>query len=272
MIDYWIHIACTPQSFTYGMHKTPDTYSISQIPLATFCIYRQAIVDSSLLITWFNRDIASRFREGTIDEARDELDNTSFRNQDTRCSPNVQGWSEVATNSREEELAHPAEVFVGVTDEDEDDDTTIPPAELEAYRRLITGSDSYDWLISKLRCDLSSCVPGETDVRMQISRLIYSHPALRHLSRKGPQPVFQAVFTIEWDPRDFLHGQDYKKHPTEALWDALTLTGRANEAEGLACGDYICRTWPHSGPRFLELLECVLQPGLNPVHEGELQL
>lgn len=182
----------------------------------------------------------------------------------------MESWLAHTTNGGEEELVYPDESCVGVTDED-DDDPTISPAGMEAYREVITDSDSYDWLISKLRCDLVFYVPGE-DAREQISNSIYSHPALRRVSRRAPQPVFKAVYTVDWDLPYFLHDQDYGKHTTEALWDALTLTGRVNESEGLACGDYMCRTWPHSGAKFLELLESVVRPDSNSVREGRLHL
>lgn len=183
----------------------------------------------------------------------------------------MQSWLAHATNGGEEELVYPDETCVGVADEDDDDDATVSPTGMEAYREVITGSGSYDWLISKLRCDLSFYVPGE-DAREQISNSIYSHPALRRVSRRAPQPVLKAVYMVDWDLVDFLHDQDYGKRTTEALWDALTLTGRANESEGLACGDYMCRIWPHSGAKFLELLESIVRPDFNSGHEGGLHL
>lgn len=217
------------------------------------------------MVSWYYRDIASHFQfaiDDTQDKSLGEYDHYNEK---------VRSWMGGVTGGAEDAAApRPDDVCVGV--EDADNAETISAAEMDEYRKVILKSDAYDWLISKLHCDLAFCIPGEVDAREQISDPIYNHPALRRVSRKSPQPLFKAVYTVEWKPIDFLQDQDYKRHPTEALWDALTLTGTMNEAEGLACGDYICRTWPHSGAKFLELVESILEPDLYPEREGRLHI
>lgn len=66
------------------------------------------------------------------------------------------------------------------------------------------------------------------------------------------------LYQVDWDPTAFFQEQDYGCGTGEAFRKAMTLTGIPNEAEGLACEEYICRTWPQTGAAFLELMQLVL--------------
>lgn len=91
-----------------------------------------------------------------------------------------------------------------------------------------------------------------------ISKVVFAQPILRRVSRRDGPPRCDMHYQGDWNPFVFLQEQDYGCAPAEALRKALTLTGIPDEAGGLSCEDYICRTWPQSGKAFLELMLLVL--------------
>lgn len=165
------------------------------------------------------------------------------------------------------EVFEPPDAFQGV--EDEDDTESLLNTELMDYMQKVTTSQAYEWLLSSIRCDLEFVLSGKVDAKRQIWALILNHPKLRHISRVVSLPAFEVTYSMTWDVMEFIKTQEYGMEPCEALWRALTLTGSMENAEGVACGDYICRTWPSTGAKFIQLVEMHINSDKSACQTGE---
>lgn len=139
--------------------------------------------------------------------------------------------------------------------QNEDDTETLLDTGLMEYMRIVTSSDAYGWLLSSIRCDLEFILLGKVDAKGQISALILNGWKPGRTSRVTSLPVFAVTYLVTWDVLEFIKAQEFTVEPTEALWSALTLIGTLENAEGVACGDYMCRTWPSTGAKFMDLME-----------------
>ncbi|KAK4185664.1 hypothetical protein QBC35DRAFT_476145 [Podospora australis] len=135
----------------------------------------------------------------------------------------------------------------------EDEDVTI--------RELLSETLAYRWLLGTLRRELLLC-PADTDVMTDIRNAIMSIlPTTYRLSRRAPSAGFAMVFELDWDPQAFIWREEYDSERGAALGMALTLTGSANDAQALSCGQYLAQTWPATGPEVLEVIKSVVRNG-----------
>lgn len=205
----------------------------------------------------YPRSITSLFKEGVNVQAQAEGQQSVPTGPDISYTDKVGSWLPGITVSNEgsEMLPdrNPADSFAGVEDDD-DNNAVLPVPDLEEYQKVITQSAAYRWLLSRIRCELLFAVPGQAKVSDAISEVVFSQPNFRRVSRKHAPPRCDMSYEVDWDPLTFLEEQAYGYAPAEAFRKALTLTGIPDQAEGLACEDYICRTWPQSGKAFLDLI------------------
>ncbi|KAL5355091.1 hypothetical protein BJX96DRAFT_1781 [Aspergillus floccosus] len=126
--------------------------------------------------------------------------------------------------------------------------------QLEAYRKLITSSPSYSWLLDILRreCILA---PSEPNVMEYIRDMILAFlPIDPAVSRRRPTQVFEVFVRLNWDPVAFYIQQEYIENPADAIERAITLTGSRHSTQAVTCSQYMSQTWPSTGASILKLV------------------
>jgi hypothetical protein len=138
-------------------------------------------------------------------------------------------------------------------EEEEQEESAIP--ELHAYQDFISKSPAYEWLLATLRKEFL-LAPAEPNSMEAVRReILHSLPPSHKVSRKKSPQACKVTFRIKWDPLAFVEEQDYGEEPSEAVKTAITLTGSANDAQALTCGQYLRQTWPLSGEHTIRLLQ-----------------
>ncbi|KAI0903789.1 hypothetical protein F4823DRAFT_253636 [Ustulina deusta] len=130
---------------------------------------------------------------------------------------------------------------------------------LEEYRKMVVEDPSYMWMLTRLRRDLILST-AQNSILNQISSAIQSDfPQIRNVSRwKSPEEV-HAIFILHWDVIGFLRQQDYDIPYSEAIANAVTLTGTHTHAQALTCRQYMAQMWPLTGVQTLKLIQETLK-------------
>ncbi|KAL4806038.1 nucleoside phosphorylase domain-containing protein [Aspergillus unguis] len=146
-----------------------------------------------------------------------------------------------------------------IIDEDiplEDDDEDLPG--LTAYRKLITGSPVYEWLLGSFRRELH-LHPAEPNAQDAIRhRILDSLPSPRRVSRYDQPRIYQVVFHLNWDPMAFITEQEYDICKEGFLGKIITITGTCQDAQAMTCLQYLYQTWHSCGTNILQLIEATL--------------
>ncbi|KAL3252159.1 hypothetical protein ABHI18_010239 [Aspergillus niger] len=146
------------------------------------------------------------------------------------------------------------------SDSDEDilieDDENLP--EHATYRKLITGSPVYEWLLGSLRRKLQ-LHPAEPNVQDAIrDRILKTLPSSRRVSRYDQPTVYQVVYLLKWDPVSFIAEQEYDISKEGFLGKIITITGTSQDAQAMTCLQYLHQTWHSYGANILQLVEAAL--------------
>lgn len=142
-------------------------------------------------------------------------------------------------------------------DIDEPDDTDdIAPQEIAKYRKIITGSAQYSWLLADMRrlCILTPGSPGDMmeKVRDTVRTVL---PRNITISKHGPMPGYEVTFEIPWDPCGFWERESFREKITLGLENAITITGSAEDAQATTAGEYLTQTWPVTAKHAMKLVK-----------------
>jgi hypothetical protein len=80
------------------------------------------------------------------------------------------------------------------------------------------------------------------------------------ITEYGEQMIYSAKFSIDWDPKAFLRGQEYNGQEDEIIDQVITLSGTFRHGQALTCAQYMQQTWPSRGHCVLILLKKLLGP------------
>ncbi|KAL8325300.1 hypothetical protein RB597_008523 [Gaeumannomyces tritici] len=141
------------------------------------------------------------------------------------------------------------------------------PQDLARYELLITKSKSYQWLLERVKRDLSHTQPTHK-ISSSIRKALNYSTGSHHISRRRGPTVSTIVFRANWDPLTIITEQEYGVAAEEAIDRALVINsgpGGLGESEALMCGEYMRRTWPLSGAIFMELMQHLVrvEPGIK---------
>jgi hypothetical protein len=84
------------------------------------------------------------------------------------------------------------------------------------------------------------------------------HRSIERRTHVSKPALYQASFSVDWDPRSFLTAQCYNGHPEETLDQVITLSGTLKDGQALGCAEYLSQTWPSGGNCVLALLKHLL--------------
>lgn len=142
-------------------------------------------------------------------------------------------------------------------DIDEIDDTDdIAPQEIAKYRKIITGSAQYSWLLADMR-RLCILTPGSPEDLMEKVRDTVRTVLPRNIpiSKHSPMPGYQVTFEIPWDPCGFWEKESFREKITRGLENAITITGSAEDAQATTAGEYLNQTWPVTAIHAMKLVK-----------------
>ncbi len=156
---------------------------------------------------------------------------------------------------------------VSICDVDELDADDLYEADmlnLRGYRKILSTTSAYRWLLSSIRVKSTLQVPGPGVVANQIGDQIVKAADKGTVSRKHTREL-QMLFVVDWNPFLFLREQGYDYPPSYVLAHAITLTGHGSNLQAATTEDYMKQTWPETGPQVLALLQQAIQgePGAD---------
>jgi hypothetical protein len=144
------------------------------------------------------------------------------------------------------------------------------------YQDVVTKSCAYQWLVARLHREVdftSFGHDGMSPISTQIRQKLDSQPEIHLISRQSGPPICKMAFRSEWDPVAFVREQEYPENPGEAIEWALTLTeGENDDAEAMACSEYLCRTWPLLGEDVMKLIKDVVRTDLPHGSNGSISM
>ncbi|KAI0102591.1 hypothetical protein GGR51DRAFT_287398 [Nemania sp. FL0031] len=130
--------------------------------------------------------------------------------------------------------------------------------DFEECKKVIIEDPAYVWMIARLRREILLDIPVHY-ISLH-SRLFHitedpiGQPNPHESGMKGPKSV-KVTFTTRWDIMGFLRQQNYSTPHSEAIANAVTLTGTATNAQALSCRQYLEQTWPLTGTQVLKLIQ-----------------
>jgi hypothetical protein len=148
---------------------------------------------------------------------------------------------------------HPTDLDQTLEDEI---DTKLP--RLSEYKEFIKSSESYRWLVCKLR-QHERLSFGEhnfmDEIGSRIRKELRAQVSLRKMSIRKAQPEVHVRFNLQWHPK--LQVKDYKNQrtPLGVLENTLCLTGSWCEAQAMTVADYMRQTWSTTGEAVVCLFE-----------------
>ncbi|KAL8407811.1 hypothetical protein RB594_006580 [Gaeumannomyces avenae] len=193
--------------------------------------------------------IVDGWRADDTPAAEDDVPNESSQSQSEEYNSDAER-SDYSDTSDAHESNH----------RDESDYDREPP-DLPMYKRVITNSTAYRWLLARLHRELALTRPTHA-VSAVIRGRLRSRAENRHISRRSGPPICTMLFQSEWDPLVIISNQEYgeKVTPSEAMERAIAITeGPDEEVEALSCGEYLRRTWPGLGETFVKLMQHVVE-------------
>lgn len=161
-------------------------------------------------------------------------------------------------------------------DDDSNSDYDLDSPHVSKYQEVVAKSCAYRWLLARLHREVNFTSlenKGMSSISTQIRQRLDCRPKLHLISRQRGPPICRTVFGSEWDPMAFVREQEYPEEPGEALEEALTLTGGLDdEAEAMACSEYLYRTWPLVGEDVMKLLKEVVRTDLGLPCSGMISI
>lgn len=145
---------------------------------------------------------------------------------------------------------------------------------LTAYRDFISGSQTYRWLLARLKSE-ALLDSDEINVREAIRETIVQSLPASKVSRRESSTIHRLFFVVEWDPVTFFEKQHYEGPQEETFEDAIaveraiTLTGSARDAQALTCVQYLSQTWPLAGEYTMQVVKDGIAGGYQGRKNGE---
>lgn len=142
-----------------------------------------------------------------------------------------------------------------------DDEDEEPVPNIVDYEEFIPESDAYKWLLSKIERHTQLAVPDrDTPVCIgdYISAHILSHQSLRNISYRSPPPRVELCLSLDWDPREFIKGQEYSTPPEKVFDHIICLTGTWKNAQAMTVAEYMEQTWPLTNEPLRNLMKQIL--------------
>jgi hypothetical protein len=146
---------------------------------------------------------------------------------------------------------------------------------LSEYEEFIKSSESYRWLLCKLRQhELLSF--GEQNVMDEIgSKLrkeLRAQDSLRKMSIRRPLYSVQVNFVLPWGPRKHIE-DGMNEDPLSTILDkTLCITGSWCEAQAMTVAEYIRQTWPVTGETVICLFEKLMQLTEDQTYTSKMYL
>ncbi|KAK6502518.1 hypothetical protein TWF506_003099 [Arthrobotrys conoides] len=208
-------------------------------------------------------DVAEYFRERCSREEAENLPSTQT------TDPNRMTWSE-RVEFWHERLEYPLLPHQDSIVEEQTEGEAVQEEEVDhlalLYRDFIFKTPAFEWLVGILRRDVL-LTPAEPNYMETIRKtIIESLPSSRRISKHKSAETFRVIFMTCWKPLTFISEQDYEDGPGEAIERAITLTGSVEDAQVLACGEYLCQTWPSTGKYIMQLIKDVVHSAPGALH------
>lgn len=153
-----------------------------------------------------------------------------------------------------------------------DDEPTHLP-NLAEYERFISESRAYQWLLSVIESHFELETRGENrmaSIGDDICSRLLSHPALRKVSRAAPLATVKALFSLDWNPRQFFIEQEYGLPAGEVFDHVVCLTGTFQQAQATTVTEFTEQTWPLTHRPLKDLLKKSLSLPLSSKYERKL--
>lgn len=142
-----------------------------------------------------------------------------------------------------------------------DDEDEGPLPNIVEYEQFIPESDAYKWLLSKIECHTKLAVPNRDApayIGDYIRAQILCQPSLRNVSRRSPPPRVELCLSLNWDPREFIKGQEYTMPPEKVFDHVICLIGTWKNAQAITVAEYMEQTWPLTNEPLRYLMKQVL--------------
>ncbi|KAK8131610.1 hypothetical protein PG984_008048 [Apiospora sp. TS-2023a] len=150
-----------------------------------------------------------------------------------------------------------------------DDDEAEAKGLLDIYRDFVHDLDAYQWLRTRLRRAFLMTT-ADPDIMTRINQEIMGTlPRPLRVTRRASSETYKVSFYVEWDPHSFLDQQICQEEPGDTFANALTLTGSTDNAQAVSCAEYLCETWPLTGPVLLELMKITARDQSGSEHTAE---
>lgn len=139
----------------------------------------------------------------------------------------------------------------------ENDELYETPAMTEfcTYKDLVTDTDAYQWLLSRIRMaiDLDHPRPNIMKaIRDAISSGLYQ---IRTTRDSYSTKYSRATYVVDWNPLEFCRREEYRDSARDALEKAIVLIGTISHAQVTTTQQYMKQTWPITGPFLLRKLQ-----------------
>jgi hypothetical protein len=150
--------------------------------------------------------------------------------------------------------------------------------EIEPYQQIISRSRAFEWLVCSIRN--SMVLETAKDNTMDaVKQHILHQLKLRDQKRGyGEAPIsrhrnpasYRICFTLDWpSARSYQEGSSFETL-SNVFERVLTFTGDSTRAQALLCEDYICQTWPSTGPLLVQSILKALNRGSETKRTSDL--
>ncbi|KAI0506315.1 hypothetical protein F5B22DRAFT_455723 [Xylaria bambusicola] len=160
---------------------------------------------------------------------------------------------------------------IGLLFDRDDQDCTLDPIsstegkalasiEIEPYQQIVSRSRAFEWLVFSIRNSIILDTVNDSAmdaVKQRILQKLELHDQKRgygaaRISRHRNPASYRASFTLDWpSTRNYQEGNSFKSL-SDIFERVLTFTGESKRAQALLCEDYICQTWPSTGPFLIQ--------------------
>ncbi|KAK4448373.1 hypothetical protein QBC34DRAFT_327770 [Podospora aff. communis PSN243] len=211
--------------------------------------------DVMYFIHKYREDLSRRFKESMLNIPEDDLPQREADQVDAEAiSSRVREWLVGLDHSDPAETSQPHEALSAFVLPDHDD-VSLP--DKRGYREVVFGAPAYKTLVARLKRRAKLTQLAETDAMMSIRRRILRElPYEWHISRRSESERYTMTLRVAWNPQSFFQDQYQESGAAaELVPRVITLTGSADDAQALPCSDYLCQTWPTTGPHVLNAVK-----------------
>lgn len=162
------------------------------------------------------------------------------------------------------QLHQPAEARQASTSSRANQDVAVIESELLPVAYSLIETESYKWLLMKLRSEILLVSPGDKILDV-IRHNIIDRILMNHEEKHSIQiPLPEIIFSMDWDILGFLKEQKYPEH-SDSIERVITITGTCDDGQALTLAQYLTQTWPSIGPIMLKMIKNVIAFGTDLV-------